>query len=97
MNYKPRPGIVQTKICGVHVLIPTREAYEYCKAILRLPMLWAMTFELLEKGEADENIIRLHKILTKKPEEEICSRIERFCEELSDKGFLIKENVEEKQ
>ena len=97
MQYKPRPGIVPAKICGLHVLIPTRAAYDHCKSIIRLPKLWAITYDMITKEEPEENMIRLHKILTKKPEEEIKRRIDHFCEELAKNGFLIKDSGEDEQ
>lgn len=94
MQYKPRPGIVQAKICGLHVLIPSRVTYDHCKSIIRLPSLWAITYDLIQKGESDETIIRLHQVLTKKSEDEIRQRIERFCENLVEQGFMIREKDE---
>ena len=97
MNYKPRPGIVQTKICGQHVLIPSRTAYADCREILCLPMLWAATFSLLRGEDPEEKILKAHKLLTKRSDEEIRTSVEKFCENLAGKGFLIRVEDEEKQ
>ena len=90
-RYKPRPGVVHTQICGVHVLIPSREAYPDCAQIQRLPMLWVIIWDVL-CGKTDlEKAMQIHRILTKRPDEEIMERIDRFCSVLCEKGFLIEE------
>ncbi len=90
MKYKPRPGIVLTKLCDTNVLIPSRVAYDACKSIIRLPMLWAMTWSLLEKGEPEEKILRAHKILTKQSDSVIREKLNEFYEQLADQGYLIR-------
>lgn len=95
MRYRTRPGVVLTKICDVSVLIPSRAAYEACRSIQRLPPLWAATWSLLEKGDREETILRLHRILTKRSEEEIRGGLEKFCTEMAQKGYLIP--LEEKE
>ena len=89
MNYRPRPGVILTKICDFNVLIPSRAAYPACATIRALPMLWAITWELLEKDETEDRILQVHRILTKKSDEEIRDRLESFCRELCGAGFLI--------
>ena len=88
-NYKPYPGIVHTKICGVHVLIPTREAYSHCDTIQKLPLIWAMTWNGLVRGKTLEETVEVHRILTRKSKEEILQQLEYFYELLLDKGFLM--------
>lgn len=92
MNYKPRPGIVMTKICGFRVLVPTRAASEHCSSLLRLPLLWAITYELLGQEDGEERILKAHQIFTKQPEDVIRANVERFCEDMAKKGFLIRED-----
>ncbi len=88
-QYKPRPGIVHTKICGVHVLIPGREASAYCSSIQHLPLLWAVTWDGLVCGKTLEETVYLHKVLTKKPEDVVLGRLAQFYDSLCQKGFLI--------
>lgn len=89
MHYQPRPGIVKTKICGVWVLIPSREAFDHCRTIQRLPLLWAATWDAICQGTPMEKSVEVHQILTKKTPEETRARIEAFCQELCKKGFLM--------
>ena len=88
-QYKPRPGIVRTTICGVHVLIPTREVYDHCNTIQLLPLLWAYTWDGLVNGKTLEETLQFHRILTKRSDEEILQRLEKFYSALCEKGFLI--------
>ena len=94
MKYHPRPGIVLTKICDQNVLIPSRIAHEHCKSIRTLPLVWAITWEFLEKGVEEDNILKLHRILTKKTEEEIRESLDQFYEAVSSQGYLIKSENE---
>ena len=89
MRYEPRPGIVLTKLCGMRVLIPSRAASAYCTTIRPLPMLWAAVWELLGQEDADEKIMRLYRILTKKPDQKIREELDQLLGSLYEQGFLI--------
>lgn len=91
LQYKKRPGIVLENICGVHVLIPTRAAYKDCPTLRTLPLLWAATWDLIGKDDAEYKIMRLHKILTKKPDQEIEKNCSEFFEYMEQAGFIIKD------
>ena len=91
MKYTATPGIVVTKICGQTVLIPTREAYDRCKTVQVLPLLWASTYKSIANGGSLDTILTAHRIFKrKKTDEEILAEIEDFCEMLCTKGFLIR-------
>ncbi|MBO4562905.1 MAG: hypothetical protein J5772_04755 [Clostridia bacterium] len=90
MYYKLRDGIVQTKICGVFMLIPTRRASEYCPHIQKVGLLLYAAIELLERGEPMEKVYRMYSILTKKPDDEVHKMVHDQLEELCAKGFLVK-------
>ncbi len=89
MNYQQRPGIVLTKLCDMHVLIPSRAAYDACRTIRPLTKLWAITWEQLGREDAEERIMTIHRILTRKPDEEIRANLDAFLRDLASKGFLI--------
>ena len=95
MEYRPRPGVVSTKISGMHVLIPSRKAYAHCRSIRRLPMLWALTWELLERENAEEKIMQLHRLLTKKSDGEIENNLRAFYAKMYEDGYLIRTDDEE--
>ena len=90
MKYKAREGVVLTKLCGMSVLIPTRTAFEHCRTLQRLPLIWAVTWEALEKGKPLDETVKVHEILTRKPREEVLARINQFYELLANKGFVIR-------
>lgn len=89
MNYKPRPGIVKTKLCGMNVLIPLREASACCASIQKLPMLWSATWDAFCRGSSIERSIPVHMLLTKKSEEECRRDLEQFCQTMVERGFFI--------
>lgn len=97
MKYIPRPGIVFSTICGVHVLIPTRPVYHECKSMIRLPFIWAATFELLDKPDGKNRIFQLHRLISKKSDEEIVNSVENFCQKLYRDGYLVKVPDEENE
>lgn len=94
MEYRQRPGIVLTRICDQNVLIPTRIAYEHCNGIRILPFLWAITWGLLDKEDAEEKIIKIHRILTKKSDEAIKAQLNLFLKDMEQNGFVIKASSE---
>ena len=89
MKYVPHPGIVMTKICDVHVLIPSRAAYPACSGIQKLSPLWAATWAVMSMPDAEDRIMTIHRIMTKKDDESIKNSLEQFCQELWERGFLI--------
>ena len=89
MRYQPRPGVVLTKLCGMRVLIPSRAASAYCAAIRPLPFLWAAVWELLGQEDADEKIMKVYRILTKKTDQEIKKDIDQLCKTLFEQGYLV--------
>ncbi len=95
MKYRPRPGIVLTKICGSYYLIPSRIAYSDCNTMIHLPLLWASDWQFLECGAGIEQMIEVHRIFKKRPEEELRKEILSFFDNLADRGFLIREPEED--
>ena len=93
MNYKPRKGIVHVSICGAQLLIPSREASEYCHGILKLSLPELLIWRQLEKGAdlaaTEEQIAGMMM----KPVEEIKPRLNAFYNRLLEKGYI--ESVEE--
>ena len=89
MNYKPRHGIVKVKLCGMNVLVPTREASAYCTTIQMLPTLWNATWEAFGRGTTIEKSVNVHVMLTKRTPEECRQRIEAFCKSMVEKGFFV--------
>jgi len=95
MNYKPRPGIVKLKLCGMNVLVPTRAASGECHVIQPLPMLWSATWEAFARGGSIEKAVPVHVLMTKKTPEECRANLEQFCRDMVQKGFFIEVPEEE--
>ena len=89
MKYKQRPGIVLTQICGMNVLIPSRLAYPECQRVQKLPLLWAATWDLISHDKDEEDIFKLHRLLTNKTDEEIRQRLDEFFTVMCQKGYLF--------
>lgn len=90
MKYQLRPGVTRVSVCGVMLLVPTRQAYPACSTIFKLPLFWAMIWDLIEKGKSPEDAAKIFSILNKKPEAENLERIHTICETLAEKGYLIR-------
>ena len=89
MNYRPRPGIVKTKLCGMQVLIPQREASAFCDSIKRLPLIWSVAWEAFSNGVSVENFLPIYQAFMKKSPEESRQNVELFCKSMVEHGFLI--------
>lgn len=89
MNYKQRPGIVKVKLCGMNVLIPTRQASAFCTTLQALPTLWSATWEAFGRGATVDSAASIHALLTKKSPEACREKLERFCRSMVEKGFMI--------
>jgi len=90
LPYRVREGVVTTKICRTTVLIPCRSISEHCRAPLQLRGLWAETWHLINAQKPLDQILTVHRILTKRSDAEIWERLDRFCADLADLGFLQK-------
>ncbi len=92
MRYKTRPGVVKVQICGSYLLVPNREASEYCQGVVQLKMLQTMGWEVLEAGGPVKDVYKLFSIFMRQPEEEVRSTVDTFLSRLREKGFLIAED-----
>lgn len=95
MNYKPRPGIVKVKLCGMNVLVPSREASAYCTSLYPLSTLWNATWEAFGRGTTIEKVVPVHALLTKKSPEECREKLEQFCRTMVEKGFFLEVSDED--
>lgn len=89
MRYIPRPGIVLTQVCGASLLVPNREASQFCPHIIRLSGMMALDWKALCRGEELEVIYRGHEILKRISREESVSEVDSALSMLCEKGFLI--------
>lgn len=89
MKYVPRPGVVLTKVCGSGLLVPNRQASEFCPAVLRLPLLHVAFWSALCQGKSVEELYQIQQVLGKKSFEESKQSIDQFIKLLCDNGFLI--------
>ena len=90
MHYEPRPGVYMAEICGVYLLIPTREASAYCPGPSRLSLLGIAMWNLLSQGKPLDKLYRAWLILHKSDDEAaarqaVDAMLEKFC----DAGFII--------
>ncbi len=93
MNYKTRPGVVLTSICGSRFLIPTRSASEQFPHVIKLSFLTAICWSMIKSNHSCKEIYHAVEILTKKPHESVILLVDNILRELSDAGAL--EMIEE--
>lgn len=91
MKYRKRPGVVHTVICNTHVLIPNRAAAEHCRTMLRMPLLWAYTWDQFDQPEAQEKLMHVHRVLTKADDATIRKSMDSFFASMAEHGYLIPE------
>lgn len=95
MIYKPRPGIVKTKLCGMNVLVPQREASAFCASLQPLSFLWSATWDAFCNGSTIEKSVPVHVLFTKKTPEDCRADLEKFCTTMVERGFMIEVSEEE--
>ncbi len=89
MKYSCRPGIVLSKICGVWLLIPTREASEHCPGILHLTLPSVFVWGMLEKGKSERDMCKALSILMHKDEDAMQDVLHSIIQSFLKKGALI--------
>lgn len=89
MNYQPRPGVSLVSICGMPVLVPTRAAYEHCRQIQKIPLMWAILWEALSQGKPLDQVVEANCILTRKSEAEVRQKLDGICRALCEKGYMV--------
>ena len=94
MNYRARPGIVLTKVCGVYLLVPTRAASEHCPGILRLPLPLLFLWLGIRNGVGYEQFWPVFQGLLRKSESESKELVDRSLQKLYEAGYLIAEDEE---
>ena len=82
MQYVTRPGVEVIKVCGTRLLVPDRDASEYCPYIVRLSALMAADWGALKRGVPVENLYKAHAILRHKPVEEVREGVDLFLNKL---------------
>ena len=91
--YKIRPGIVKTEICGVRLLVPTREASKECPHVLRLNMVhdfaWSILSRAEDPAEGLANVRKMVALLSKAPDDVVVEKVGQLLSGLCEAGFLI--------
>ena len=95
MRYKPRPGVVLTKICGVHLLVPTREASVECPNISRLSLLGIAAWDVVTNNRSIQDLYRMQQILSRTDEASAKEYVDAFLQKMCDNGFLIQVDDDE--
>lgn len=90
MDYIPRPGIVCTKICNKPMLIPSRQASEFCNTILPLSGSAYVVWTGIEKDYPLEKVLDIYSIFSKLDLESQKRRVEEQCEKFMKLGFVIR-------
>ena len=90
MDYIPRPGIVCVPLCGRRVLVPTRQASEYCSSVFTLTGLRLMVWTAIEHDYPMEQLLDLYGIFTKLDQAEKIRKIEDCCQKLLELGFIMR-------
>ena len=89
MSYSCRPGLVLTKICGLWLIIPTREAYEYCPEAVRMSLPAVFVWGLLQKHAPREKMLRVLQILTHKEDEEVSEMLQSMLDSFLSRNMIL--------
>lgn len=94
MNYIPCQGIVRTTLCGMNVLIPSRVANDHCRSIMPLSLFGMIVWAGIENDYPIDKVLNTCRLLMKRSDEELTSKIEEYCQGLLKKGFVMSKSEE---
>lgn len=92
MNYKIRPGVVRTAVCGEQLLVATRQARGKCPYVQMLNSTGLFYWELLEKGLDYDAMLQEALAYYAADRETLAFGLTNFLEMLQKRGYLITED-----
>ena len=94
INYKTRPGVVLTEVCGQYLLVSAKEAREYCPYVNQINETSAFIWKTLQHGAGIDTVKQAVMNEYEAEESELDGVLEMFIRELYEKGYLIQEGEE---
>lgn len=95
MEFKTRPGIELVHICGTHLLVASRQAWEYCPHVMELTRGASLAWSLLKKGKSLKTITQFLAIISRRPIDEMQEQLDNLLEKLVAQGYLIMEDSDD--
>ena len=95
MEFKTRPGIELVHICGTHLLVASRQAWEYCPHVMELTRGASLAWSLLEKRKSLKTITQFLAIISRRPIDEMQEQLDNLLEKLVAQGYLLMEDNDE--
>ena len=95
MEFKTRPGVELVHICGTHLLVASRQAWQYCPHVMEITKGASITWSLLEKGKSLKTITQFLAIISRRPIYEMQEQLDNLLEKLVAQGYLIMEDSDE--
>lgn len=89
MKYRLRPGVVSVNICGSTLLIPNREASEFCTGIRKISLPVLIALDKMEKNESMDIAYQVYSELMRRTKEEAREKIDGQLASLCESGFLL--------
>lgn len=89
MRYKLNDEVVYSRICGIHLLIATRKAWETYDPIRRISPIQGCFCYGIEKGMSDEEIISGLILPEGLSRDIIRKRFESFINSMTEKGYVV--------
>ncbi len=91
MRYKLTEGVVLTKVCGEHILIATKSAWDKCPYTKMISPLRAAFWKGLSEGLSDAEMIDKLKNTTRIKEEALWKQFEIFSKTAMEDGYMTAE------
>ena len=89
MEYRIRPGVILTEVCGEHLLLATMEAAEHCPHVHQINETAAFFWRLLERQLPEEEMVSAVIAEYGAPEALIRKDVRNFLEQVKCKGYLL--------
>ena len=95
MVFKTRPGVELVHICGTHLLVASRQAWQYCPHVMELTRGASLAWSLLEKRKSLKTITQFLAIISRRPIDEMQEQLDNLLEKLVAQGYLLMEDNDE--
>ncbi len=93
-QYKLRPGVVLTEVCGEYLLIATKEAKAFCPFVTQINEQAAAFWRILEKANTAPKILDQAAVVMGKEKKDVLVSWLAFLSKMSKAGYILAEEAE---
>lgn len=93
-EYKLRPGVILTEVCGEYLLVATKEAKAFCPFVTQINGQAAAFWHILEKANTAPEILDQAAAVLEKDKKSVLVSWLAFLSKMSKAGYVLAEEAE---